>query len=368
MNIENNGDKSTVIALYLPQFHPFKENDEWWGKGYTEWISVARAKKLFPGHEQPKLPGELGFYDLRLPQTREAQADMAREYGIDGFCYYYYRLNKNMTLMDLPLKEVHSSGKPDFPFMICWANHDWEAKAWNSYDKYQSKMLAKQEYGDDKDIEDYFYELLPYFKDERYMKEGNRPLFMVYRPLDVANPRNFISIWNRLAKENGFAGIYFMGFTHESQLQKDDIFANGFETMVSCRMHALRHNHSQVKRYIGAAVRRIFRLPYVAQYKDVIKDLVSDEAKQENIVPVIMPNWDHSPRTGRYTLLWTNCTPQLFKKHVQMVYDKIKDKKNKIVFVKSWNEWGEGNYLEPDRKWQRAFLEAFLSVRKENEL
>ena len=157
MSTETKKPKARVIAFYLPQFHPFKENDEWWGKGYTEWISVARARKLFPGHEQPKLPGELGFYDLRLPETREAQAAMAQKYGVDGFCYYYYRLRKGCNLMDRPLKEVLASGKPDFPFMLCWANHDWMAKSWNNTDKSKvSKMLVKQEYGGVDDIRDYF--------------------------------------------------------------------------------------------------------------------------------------------------------------------------------------------------------------------
>ena len=152
--------KARVIAIHLPQFYPFPENDEWWGKGYTEWISVARARKLFPGHEQPKLPGELGFYDLRLPETREAQAAMAQKYGVDGFCYYYYRLRKGCNLMDRPLKEVLASGKPDFPFMLCWANHNWEAKDWNKHDSYKSRMLVRQEYGDENDIiKHYLYSL-----------------------------------------------------------------------------------------------------------------------------------------------------------------------------------------------------------------
>ena len=369
MNIDSqNSTKATVIALYLPQFHPFKENDEWWGKGYTEWTSVARARKLFPGHEQPKLPGELGFYDLRLQETREAQADLARQHGVDGFCYYYYRLNKNMTLMDRPLKEVLLAGKPDFPFMLCWANHNWEAKSWNSRDKYTSKMLAKQEYGDENDIKDYFYEVLPYFKDERYIKRDNCPLFAIYKPLHVTTIDKFMKIWNELAQKEGFSGVAFMGYTEDSKFEYEDIKSKGFKDVISCRMYAMAHNHSQIKRYISAGLRYLFKWPYIANYKNIIKELVAKESEQEDIIPVIMPNWDPSPRRGSYSYLWLNCTPHLFGQLLENTFNHIKDKKNKIVFIKSWNEWGEGNYMEPDRKWGRAFLETLLNVRTKYKL
>ena len=369
METELKKPKARVIAFYLPQFHPFKENDEWWGKGYTEWISVARARKLFPGHEQPKLPGELGFYDLRLPETREAQAAMAQKYGVDGFCYYYYRLRKGCNLMDRPLKEVLTSGKPDFPFMLCWANHDWMAKSWNNTDKSKvSKMLVKQEYGGVDDIRDYFYEVLPYFQDPRYIKEENKPLFMIYKPLVLPDVNLFLTTWNRLAKENGFEGVKVIAYTEESKFETAAIFAAGYERMVSCRMYATMHNHNQLWRYFNAGVRKFFKLPKILRYKNVIKEMVTDEAKDERIIPTIMPNWDHSPRSGRYGILWVGSTPTLFRKHVKDVLSKIKDKQNKLVFIKSWNEWGEGNYLEPDRKWQSAYLEALQEARKEMDI
>lgn len=369
MLIENqknsNSVKAMVVAFYLPQFHPMPENDLWWGKGYTEWISVARARKLFPGHIQPKLPGELGFYDLRLPQTRKAQADMAKKYGVDGFCYYYYRMKKGYNLMDTPLKEVLKSGEPGFPFMLCWANHDWYAKNWNNKDKNKtSRLLAQQEYGDEQDIRDYFYELLPYFKDKRYIKEDNCPLFMIYKPLDVPNHKMLISVWNELAKQNGFAGIKIIAYTEESKFEKNKIFEAGYPLMVSCRMYATMHNHNQFYRYLNAGFRRLFKLPKILKYKNVIKELVTDEATDEKIIPTIMPNWDHSPRSGRYGIIWIGSTPNLFKKHITEVFEKIKHKKNKLVIIKSWNEWGEGNYMEPDRQWQSAYLETLREVRE----
>ena len=368
MNSAQN-NKAKVIAFYLPQFYPFKENDEWWGKGYTEWISVARARKIFLGHEQPKLPGELGFYDLRLKETRLAQTRLAREYGVDGFCYYYYRLSKNTNLMDSVLKEILHSGVPSLPFMLCWANHNWVAKSWNNNDKSMvSRMLAEQQYGDFQDIADYFHEVLPYFKDERYIKEDNCPVFAIYKPLDIYNIELYFEIWDHLAKQNGFNGVKLLAYTEESKYEEKQLLDKGFKQIISCRMYATMHNHNQLWRYINGGIRQIFKLPKILKYQDVIKEMVCEETTLEHIIPTIMPNWDHSPRSGRYGIIWIKSTPKLFKRHIQMVFERIKNKTNKWVFIKSWNEWGEGNYLEPDRKWQDAYLKALSEARKEFKL
>ena len=363
-----NKEKAKTIAFYLPQFHPFKENDEWWGKGFSEWTNVAKSKKIFPGHEQPKLPGELGFYDLRLKETRDAQAELAKKYGIDGFCYYYYRLNKNLHLMDLPLKQMLSLGEPDFPFMLCWANHDWQEKLWNSDKGNTKRILAKQEYGDDSDIKDFFMEVLPYFKDSRYIKVEGCPLFSVHVPHDIPNANHFIEMWNSLAKENGFNGVKFIGYKIKEKKDAKKIIEKGFWTVTSNRMFATRHNHSKFIRYADAIIRHLFRLPWIESYKKVIKELVSEEEKEEFMNPLIMPGWDQSPRRGRFCMVWTKNTPELFKKHVVSALETVRNKKNKIIFIKSWNEWGEGNYLEPDRKYQDAFLKAFKEARNETGL
>lgn len=357
-------EKAKVIALYLPQFHPFKENNEWWGAGVTEWTNLAKARKIFLGHEQPKLPGELGFYDLRLSETREAQAALAKEYGVDGFCYYYYRLNPNLHLMDRPLKEVLELGKPDFPFMLCWANHDWQQKLFNNDKGNTAKLLAKQEYGDETDIKNYFYEILPYFKDVRYMKDDNFPLFSIYAPLKIPNLSRFIKIWNELARENGFAGVKFIGYTEDPKNDKLEIIKAGCWIVNSCKLYAFMHYHSQVKRYLIAAVRKIFKLPYICTYKKAQKDFIGEEEKGEDVIPTIIPNWDRSPRRGRWSEILIKQTPESFAEHLDNVFAILKKKENKYVFIKSWNEWGEGNYLEPDRKYGRKYLE---TLKKERE-
>lgn len=358
-------DKAKIIAFYLPQFHPFKENDEWWGAGFSEWTNLAKARKLFPGHEQPKLPGELGFYDLRLPETRKAQADLARQYGIDGFCYYYYRLNPNLHLMERPLREVLESKQPDFPFMICWANHDWQQKLFNTEKGNTSRLLAEQEYGDAKDIEQYFYEILPYFKDDRYIKDDNCPLFSIYEALKIPNLEEFIRIWNDLAKHNGFSGVKFIGYTEDPKNHKEQMLKAGCWAVNSCKLYAFMRYHSQIKRYFVAALRKIFKLPYICSYIKAQKDFIGDDEKDENVMPTVIPNWDRSPRRGRYSEILIKSTPEGFSEHLRNVFSIIKSKNNKYIFIKSWNEWGEGNYLEPDRKFGRKYLETLKSEREE---
>ena len=162
--------KVRILAYYLPQFHPFKENDEWWGKGFTEWTNVARAKKLFLGHYQPHIPADLGFYDLRVPEVREQQAELARMAGIEAFCYYEYWFGNGRQLMELPFEEVVSTGKPDFPFCLCWANHSWYKKLWDPQKKGKDKLLIEQKYPGKDDYINHFNHLLPAFRDNRYVR------------------------------------------------------------------------------------------------------------------------------------------------------------------------------------------------------
>lgn len=173
--------KHRVIAIYLPQYHPFKENDEWWGKGFTEWTNVTKSRPRFPGHYQPHLPSDLGFYDLRVPEVREQQAQMAKEFGLYGFCYYHYWFNGKL-LMERPLQEILESGKPNFPFMICWANENW-TRAWDGGEK---QILIKQEYTEE-DARNHIKWLIPYFKDYRYIRIDDKPVIAIYRTTIIPN-------------------------------------------------------------------------------------------------------------------------------------------------------------------------------------
>ena len=205
--------KPRIIGLYLPQYHPIPENDEWWGKGFTEWNNVVKAKPLFRGHYQPHLPADLGFYDLRLPEVREQQAELAREAGLEGFCYYHYWFGNGKQLLQRPFEEVLASGKPDFPFCLCWANHNWTSKTWEKGSSLRhDTMIMKMEYSREDYIRHFNY-LLPAFRDPRYIKVDGKPLFAVWAPRNILDGREFIDLWQKLAQENGLKGIHFVGQT-----------------------------------------------------------------------------------------------------------------------------------------------------------
>lgn len=354
-----------IIAFYLPQYHPTPHNNEWWGEGFTEWTNVAKAKPLFRGHYQPKVPADLGFYDLRMPEVRKKQAELAKEAGITGFCYYHYWFGNGEQELELPFNEVIKTGEPDFPFCLCWANETWGRKMWNKDGAVVGQqILAEQKYlGDEDDIK-HFYSLLPAFKDSRYMRIDGKPIFMIYRPLAFKDIKSFLERWNRLAKENGLEGFYFLGYS----LFVDDEYSKlkelGFDAIVSCRLDR------NVKHDFGWAIRKIisiiFHTPRRTNYRKVIPTLSKDFDKTEDVFPTMIPNWDHTPRSGVNGDLFTKSTPDLFQFHASQVLSTIvaKPANRQICFVKSWNEWGEGNYMEPDIKYGKGYIYALTKAIK----
>lgn len=354
--------KPKVIALYLPQYHPMKENNEWWGSGYTEWTSVAKAKPLFRGHVQPKIPADLGFYDLRLSETRIAQAELAKRAGISAFCYYHYWF-EGRELMQRPFKEVLSEGKPDFPFCLAWANHDWYNKGWINSKKrieLRPKLLIKQTYGGVEDYTNHFYALLEAFKDPRYIKLHDKLVFMIYAADGIPDLENFIETWRKLAEKEGLPGFYFIThFDRPSLFDKTEEFlAKGLDAINVSYLHKpfqtklskLIKNHKFINLWYQRWQSHVHFAPEVVQYKDAINKLDDSFFEKEKIIPTIIPNWDHTPRSGRFGRVFQNSTPELFEKHVNNVLSRIKNKdyEDQVVVLKSWNEWGEGNYLEPD--------------------
>lgn len=203
-------DGNRIIALYLPQFHPIPENDGWWGKGFTEWRNVGKAQPLFRGHYQPRVPADLGYYDLRVSEAREAQAEMAKKYGVEGFCYWHYWFGNGKRLLERPFQEVLLSGSPDYPFCLAWANESWKGFFHGVNGR---ETLIEQQYGSEDDYKEHFYSLLPAFKDPRYIRVDGKPLFMIYSPLSLPDARSFISLWQKLAYENGIAGVHFVAQT-----------------------------------------------------------------------------------------------------------------------------------------------------------
>lgn len=357
--------KTEIIAFYLPQFHPFPENDEWWGKGYTEWTTVGKAKPLFKGHNQPRVPSELGYYDLRLPIIREQQAQMARDAGVTAFCYWHYWFGNGKRLMADVFDEVLESGKPDFPFCLGWANHSWSAKNWNSDGTTTNKLLMEQTYPGIEDEKMHFAFLLKAFKDSRYLKIDGSPLLVIYDPKSL--PQEYLDYFRKWTIEAGFPDLFLI--TKEDwKISSQEILAKGYNASFSekhiqltrvsgNRIHEKFHRVLQIKaRKIMARIRH--RPPFLRDYQKEVHNLLNEDIHNETSIPVIIPQWDHTPRSGWNGTLFVNAKPELFYEHAKDALNAVKGKDHPLVFLKSWNEWGEGNMMEPDLTYGRGFIDA----------
>lgn len=357
----NNKLKARIIAFYLPQFHPIPENDAWWGKGFTEWTNVGKAKPLFRGHYQPRVPADLGYYDLRLPEVREAQAQMAKDAEVEGFAYWHYWW-AGKRLLERPLNEVLKSGNPDFPFCLSWANETWSGIWIGS----PGRVLIEQTYPGKEDYEKHFYTIEEALHDKRYIQIDGRPLFVVYRPLGIPDANEFIDLWNNLAVKSGLSGMYFVGVATVSS-QINEILSRGFDAVNSTGTYEAQDAidgriMNKLKVNVMEKIGGLFLNRY--NYSDIVKHMYSKYDKLENVIPTILPQWDNSPRSGRRSIIYTGSTPALFKNHVEEAVDLIKDKQyeHRILFLKSWNEWAEGNYIEPDIVYGNKYLEALKEV------
>lgn len=377
--------KARVIALYLPQFHPVKENDEIWGKGFTEWTNVAKAKPLFKGHYQPQIPSELGFYDLRLPESRIAQAELAEEYGIEGFCYWHYWFGNGKRILERPFHEVLVSGQPDYPFCLAWANHSWSTKTWKSTGHFAKDVtFIRQIYPGDEDYIRHFQEVLPAFQDPRYITVDGKPLFMVFAPDDIPDVTHFIELWQKLAKENGLKGIHFVArvasigklslrniaVKDESHKRYQHYLNAGFDGINSDTQRYAEAKVAGFTRKAGRAVIRKVAGNFTAlryDYDKIMKYFNLEEERRENVYPQILPRLDRTPRSGKDARIYDNSTPEKFGKAIDRALDLVKDKQpeHKIIFLQAWNEWGEGNYMEPDLKFGRGYLEVLGSKLQE---
>lgn len=367
--MELNDGKVKIIAYYLPQYYPFKENNEWWGKGYTEWTSVGRAKPLFPGHYQPKVPADLGYYDLRVPEVAEQQVVLAKEAGVTGFCYWHYWFGNGKVLMDMPMNRLLATGKPDFPFCMSWANHPWEKKSYEP--DHENKMLQPMNYlGREDDIAHFNY-CLPAFKDPRYMRVDGCPMFQIFAPMDFSHVNEFIALWNKLIKDAGVAEkFYFVANLFDAQ-QHQTVRDLGFDAVVN-NVGANGHVAPTFIQRVKGRLKRELHIqqhgPSVVDYEQIVAHCWypgSDDL--EDSIPSIIPNWDHTPRSGKAGSVYINATPDRFEKMADKVVKEVKKKNNKIIMLKSWNEWGEGNYMEPDLKFGHGFIDALRKAMKVNQ-
>jgi hypothetical protein len=345
-----------TISFYLPQFHPTAENSEWWEPGFTEWTNVTKARPLYWGHQQPFLPSELGFYDLRVPECRTSQAALAREYGVSAFCYWHYWFG-GRRILERPFEEVLKHKSPDFPFCLAWANQTWSG-TWHGA---PDRILIEQTYPGVEDDLAHFKYLAEAFSDTRYIKLSGRPILYIFRPEDLPNPCEWSKSIRSFMKTYGFPDVYLVG--EMSALTGGIPKAKscehyGFDAMVYMRLPALINKFTAAQMRLG---RRVFGGPEIYPV-DRKWNLPTVESESQFVYPCVYSNWDNTPRSSRRGLVVKGCSPDTYESHLTQAlsYTVEHQPLHPIVFVKSWNEWAEGNVLEPSRRFGRGFLEAHL--------
>jgi lipopolysaccharide biosynthesis protein len=347
-----------VLAFYLPQFHPIPENDAWWRKGFTEWDNVARARPLFRGHRQPHVPADLGFYDLRLPETREAQATLAARHGLSGFCYYHYWFS-GRRILERPFDEVLASGSPDFPFCLCWANETWTRR----WDGRSGEVLLEQCYSAADDRAHIEWLLLA-FEDRRYFRVGGKPLFLVYRASLLPDPRRTTEIWRETARRCGAGELYLCRVESLAEEAHVNPSEQGFDAAVEFQPDwTTLFEHRSYFRWHGAALpgrmSSLWRRNRRFDYERVARLMMSKRPPEYQRHPCVMPGWDNTPRRNRDAYIFLDSSPQVYREWLRHALETARrDAPTSLVFVNAWNEWGEGCHLEPCRHSWSAYLEA----------
>ena len=361
-----------LIAFYLPQFHPIPENDAWWGPGFTEWTNVAKARPLFRGHLQPRLPADLGFYDLRVPETREAQAEMARAAGVEGFCYWHYWFGNGRRILERPFEEVLDTKQPDFPFCLAWANQSWTG-IWHGA---PGSVLMEQTYPGREDETAHFAWALRAFEDPRYMRVDGKPIFVIFAPHDMPQPAAFLDHWRELTHRAGLPGLYFVAITNHyrgdvarygtpllqpfdavTPLVPQEYLEDRPKTVLARTARRLR-TRNLGPRFAGMTGNRL-ALPARYAFRDVVEHALHDLPDDLRHLPCVLPGWDNTPRSGPRGVVFEGATPALFGQYLQKALDRVaaRPPQQAIVFLKAWNEWAEGNYVEPDAAAGRAYLD-----------
>ncbi|MEB3308436.1 MAG: glycoside hydrolase family 99-like domain-containing protein [Cyanobacteriota bacterium] len=351
-----------LIAFHLPQFHRIPENDAWWGEGFTEWTNVCKATPRYPGHSMPPVPLGGRYYDLNDPDARQWQADLARRYGIHGFCYYHYWF-RGKQLLEKPVEAILASGSPDFPFCFSWANESW-TRSWDGANK---SVLIRQDYGTETDWEQHFRYLLPFFRDPRYILHDGKPLFLIYRPADFPAVNAMIALWQRLAVEEGLAGICFVKtltcFDPSPACAPFSASAS-FEPWLSERRHARfmdRVRKLSLRLFCRTVQKCGVNLPFRFSYDVIWKDILRRRYGRD-VFPGGFVGWDNTPRRGRHSRIVAGGTPEKFGLYMQALLSRAVADSAPFVFLNAWNEWAECAYLEPDERHDHAYLEQLATA------
>lgn len=368
-----------IMAFYLPQFHEIPENNEWWGKGFTEWVNVRNAKPLFEGHVQPKVPIEKGYYDLSDVEIMEWQAKIAKENGLYGFCFYHYWFN-DKPFLEKPLLNWLVDKNIDFPYCFCWANESWT----NGWAKAESSVIMEQKYGDEVQWKKHFDFLLPFFKDDRYIKEENKPLLVIYRPYLCDCFAEMMDYWKKLAVMNGFDGLKIASqrFEQKEKYNNEYNYCDyhiEYQPGVARNLLAVKTNTStQFRRIVHDFILKTFNKdfsfrqkstgPIKVSYDEVWKKIISTDPEDDKAIAGAFVNWDNTPRHKRRGSVFTDVSPSKFEKYLHLQSEHVrKAYKSEYIFIFAWNEWGEGGYLEPDKENGFKYLHAIKSVNSERE-
>jgi lipopolysaccharide biosynthesis protein len=347
-----------LSALYLPQFHQIPENDEWWGDGFTEWTNVKKARPLFRGHHQPVVPGELGYYNLLNADVREAQASLARAAGVTSFCYWHYWF-AGRRLLERPFDEVLSSKAPNFPFFLGWANQSWSG-IWHGAPQ---RILMEQSYppGDD---QAHFNHLLPALSDERYVQRDGRPVLLIFCPGDLPHPAKFVEQWQKMARDAGLKGLYLVAWLEgrEWGINYTTHDADGFDAGLYVHFPFERSLRARARERLRARSERFgpARYPFC-------NDLPTPAQQVLGVVhSSVQPNWDNTPRSSRRGAVALDSSPEKFQRHLSQALQRelLHDESRQLCIIKSWNEWAEGNYVEPDERFGRGWLDAIRDARR----
>lgn len=352
------GGTLKLIAFYLPQFHPFEENDRFWGKGFTEWTNVTKAIAQFYGHYQPKLPGELGFYDLRVKEVQKRQIELAKNYGVFGFCYYYYWF-AGKKVMNTPIENLLANEDLDFPFCISWANENWTRR----WDGDEVSVLLKQAHTPEDDIE-FIREIAKYMRDRRYIRVDGKPVLIVYRPTLFPDIKSTAQRWRRWCLENGVGEILLIN-THQA-FDSTDPRDIGFDYAIEFAPMSYIQN----ERLRGAQEVRLFNKNFngtVFDYESLLECAVNYREPEYIKFRGVTPSWDNEARRPGNGVVFHGSTPQKYRQWLEYILDYTASKreaKEQFVFINAWNEWAEGAMLEPDRKYGYAYLEATYTALK----
>jgi len=337
-----------IVAFYLPQYHPIAENDAWWGQGFTEWTNVAKAQPQFVGHHQPRLPGELGFYDLRTPGVLSAQAQLARAYGISAFCFHYYWF-AGRRLLERPLDAFLADPSIDIGFCLCWANENW-TRRWDGED--QSILIAQEHSLDDHAR--VFADMARYMEDPRYLRINGAPVVVVYRPDIIAHAREMTALWRAEAIQRGWSGVYLVA---TSAFRFEEPQKLGFDALAEFPPHGLVADRAAGIDWINSAHQGL-----VFDYEKVAAAetrRLRNAPKRGVVFPGVMPSWDNEARRPGGGAIYHGATPEAYGAWLKAALDRAMESlpdDRRLLFINAWNEWAEGAYLEPDRKFGRAFL------------